>query len=321
VNPLLGKTNIFNDAPPASLYGLYVSGTASLVDENEHPAGWPKIYVLNPRNGRWAAVDLMESGVASGEFISVICIDLLSRYGACEPTLDVVPNDTVLAFYQDPSNHSDSSMISIKVGKGGSGTPTSQKSTAEFTNSLGVKVTSYTDADLVYVKVKDPSHTGATSLADAVTIGTDKYDLVPLAGATNDTFITMPGLDLNLPVGTTITATYKDPMDPTDTSSAGPVTIVGSALVIANFFAGPTPSAGDVTFGYIGSGVATTMSVEVYDFAGNLLWFKDATNVTKIVWDGKSDGVLVANGVYRYFVKASDATTTKSGAGVVVINR
>jgi hypothetical protein len=63
------------------------------------------------------------------------------------------------------------------------------------------------------------------------------------------------------------------------------------------------------------------MSVEVYDFAGNLLWFKNATNVTKIVWDGKSDGVLVANGVYRYFVKASDATTTKSGVGVVVINR
>jgi hypothetical protein len=321
VNPLLGKTNIFNNAPPASLDGLYVTTASATVMAHKEPAGWPKIYVLNPRNGRWAAVDLMENGVASGEFISVICIDLVSRYGACEPTLDVVPNDTVLAFYQDPSNHSDSSMISIKVGKGGGGTPTSQKSTAEFTTSLGVKVTSYTDADLVYVKVKDPSHTGETSLADAVTIGTIKYDLVPLAGATNDTFITMPGLDLDLAVGATITATYKDPMDPTDTSTAGPVTIVGSALVITSFFAGPTPSAGDVTFGYIGSGTAATMSVEVYDFAGNLLWFKNATNVTKIVWDGKSGGVFVANGVYRYFVKASDATTTKSGAGVVVINR
>ena len=327
VNPLLGSTSIFPDQLPAdSQYGLYTDAEAVFADQadveaSNEPAGWPKIYVLNPRNGRWAALDLWEDPREPGVFTSVICVNLSSPFDGCVPNLDVMPNDTVLAFYQDPSNHSDSTMIALKVGPGGGGTPTSQKSTTEFTTILGAKVTSYTDADLVYVKVKDPSHNGETTLTDAVTIGAIKYDLVRLDGAATDTFITMPGLDLNLTAGMPITATYKDPTDSTDTSTAGPITIVGSALVIEDFYAGPTPSAGDVTFGYIGSGIAAEMSVEVYDFAGHLLWQKDATDVAKIVWDGKSGGVFVANGVYRYFVKASDGTASKSGVGFVVINR
>ncbi|MFC2079801.1 hypothetical protein ACFLSZ_07450, partial [Candidatus Bipolaricaulota bacterium] len=36
----------------------------------------PKIYVLNPRSGHWATVDLLETGPATGDFVSVICIDL-----------------------------------------------------------------------------------------------------------------------------------------------------------------------------------------------------------------------------------------------------
>ncbi|MFC2079389.1 hypothetical protein ACFLSZ_05375, partial [Candidatus Bipolaricaulota bacterium] len=68
--------------------------------------GEPRIYVLNPRSGHWASVDLLETGVATGDFVSVICIDLTSVY-ECVPQLGVIPGDTIVAFYQDPSNHSD----------------------------------------------------------------------------------------------------------------------------------------------------------------------------------------------------------------------
>jgi hypothetical protein len=257
---------------------------------------------------------LLETGVATGDFVSVICVDLVSVY-TCVPTLGTLPGDTVVAFYQDPSNHSDSAMISVKVGIGGGGTPPSQASTTTFVNATGAAVSSYTDADLVYVKVVDPSHAGATTLADAVTIGAETYDLAPLAGATNDTFITV-GLDLNLAAGATITATYKDPTDPTDTS-ADTITIVASKLEIDSFYAGPNPASGPVTFGFNGTGIASTMSVEVYDLAGHLVYADELANVTQIVWDLDS----CANGAYIYLVTATDGTDTFSGKGTLFINR
>jgi len=290
INELFGDTNIFNTGAR------------------------PNIFVLNPRSGFWAPLDILETGVATGDFVSVICVDLVSVY-TCVPTLFALPGDTIVAYYQDPSNHSDMTMISVKVGVGGGTTPATQVSTTTFTNSSGVAVTSYTDADLVYVKVVDPSHAGATTLADAVTIGTTTYDLAPLAGAPNDTFITT-GLDLNLAAGATVTATYKDPTDPTDTST-DTITIVASKLDVVNFYAGPSPATGPVTFGFEGTGVASVMSVAVYDLAGHLVWADELANVSKVVWDAAG----YANGAYIYVVTATDGTDTFSGKGTLFINR
>ncbi|MBU1048655.1 hypothetical protein KKG90_01405, partial [Candidatus Bipolaricaulota bacterium] len=220
VNALLGDTNIFNDAP---------SGAENHVFNYE-----AKLYVLNPRSGYWAAVDLLETGPSTGDFVSVICIDLQDMY-YCVPQLDALPGDTIVAFYQDPSNHSDSAMISIKVGIGGGGTPPSQQSTTMFVDANGDEVSAYTDADTVYVKVIDPSHAGATLLASAVEIDGVEYDVTPMGAA--DTFITA-GLDLGLAAGETITATYTDPTDLTDTS-ADTITVIASVLAIDSFYAGP----------------------------------------------------------------------------------
>ena len=311
INALLGDTNIFNNSPGV----VTTNGVARPAQFVVLTHGSPKVYVLNPRSGRWAGLDLLETGITTGDFVSVICVDLASQYGDCVPTLGALPGDTIVAFYQDPSNHSDSAMIQVKVGIGGGGTPPSQASATAFTNATGAAVTNYTDADLVYVKVVDPSHAGATTLADAVTIGTLKYGLAPLAGATNDTFTTI-GLDLNLAAGATITATYKDPTDPTDTST-DTITIVASKLEVTRFYAGPSPAAGPVTFGYEGTGVATVMSVEVYDLAGHLVWANELANVTKVVWECGS----VANGAYIYLVTATDGTESFSGKGTVFIRR
>jgi len=272
----------------------------------------PKVYVLNPRSGHWASLDLLETGVATGDFVSVICIDLTSVYAAV-PSLGVLPGDTLLAFYQDPSNHSDSAMISIKVGIGGGGTPPSQQSTTMFVDAEGNEVANYNDADTAYVRVIDPSHAGATLLANAVEIDGVDYNVTPFGAA--DTFITA-GLDLGLAAGDEITATYTDPTDSTDTS-ADTITIIASVLSIDSFYAGPNPFDAEVTFGFNGTGIATTMSVAIYDLAGGLVWETTLTNVSEITWDGAG----LANGCYIYVITATDGTNTFSDTDKVFINR
>jgi hypothetical protein len=318
VNALLGDTNIFNDSPDP--YSNYT------------PDGAPKVYVLNPRSGRWAGLDVLETGIATGDFVSVICVDLVN-VTACVPTLGALPGDTIVAFYQDPSNPSDSAMISIKVGMGGGGSPSSQASSTAFANASGAAVRNYTDADLVYVRVVDPSHAGAALLRGAVTISGVAYDLWPIGGAGcrdnmpplppltgDDVFITV-GLDLGLAAGASITAMYVDPADPSDTSS-DTIQIIASKLDVTSFYAGPSPATGPVTFGYNGAGRASLMSVEVYDLAGHLVWANELANVTEVVWNGKDGvGAFVANGAYIYLVTATDGTESFSGKGTVFIRR
>ncbi|MFC2078131.1 FlgD immunoglobulin-like domain containing protein, partial [Candidatus Bipolaricaulota bacterium] len=181
-------------------------------------------------------------------------------------------------------------------------------------------VTNYIDTDLVYVKVVDPSHSGATTLANAVEIGGTTYGLSPLAGAQNDTFITS-GLNLALTAGDSLTATYTDPTDPTDTSS-DTITVIASELDVVRFFASPNPFDGATTFGFEGSGVATVMSVTIYDLAGKAVWSADEANVTEIDWDGTdSGGIMLANGGYIYVITATDGTNNFDGKGTVFINR
>ena len=287
-NPLLGDTNVFNNGE------------------------WAKLYVLNPRNGRWAAVDLLETGVATGDFVSVTCIDLVDVY-TCAPTLAVLSGDTIIAVYQDPSNHSDSAWISVKVGIGGGGTPPSQMSTTMFVDSEGNEVTSYTDADEAYVKVIDPSKAGAASVLDAVEISGTTYDLAPLADAATDTFVTeaISGLGVG-----TFTATYTDPTDPTDTSS-DTIDMIASELSVDSFSAGPNPFDTEVTFGYNGSGIAATFAVTVYDLSGHQVWTDEQANVDHITWDGAG----LANGGYIYVVMATDGENTFTGKGTVFINK
>jgi len=309
VNALLGDTNIFSG------YGE----NSECDDSNEtvrEKSTLAKLYVLNPRNGYWAAIDLLETGVATGDFVSVTCIDLVQVY-ECTPSLGVLPGDTVVAFYQDPSNHSDSAMISLKVGIGGGGTPPTQQSTTMFVDADGNDVANYTDADLAYVKVIDPSHTGASLLANAVEIDGMTYDLTLVA---DDVFMTA-GLDLGLEAGSSVTATYTDPTDPTD-SSSDTITVIASVLEVVEFYAGPSPFEGDCSFGYAGTGTASVMTVEIYNLAGALVWASELTDVTEIVWDGTDmTGSALANGAYLYKVTATDGTNSFAGNGKVFINR
>ncbi len=292
VNDLLGDTNIFA------------------------PGTWAKLYILNPRNGRWAPVDLLETGVDSGTFVSVSCVDLVNRY-ECAPALGVLPGDTLLAVYNDPSNHSDVAWISIKVGIGGALPVGSQTS---FVDENGNDVSAYIEGEPIYVKVVDESIADAGSLQDAVNIEGITYDLTPVAGAESGTFMT-EALDLGLIAGDEITATYVDPSNPNDTSS-DTIKVVATELSVDRFYATPTPFSDTVTFAYVGAGLAENFSASVYDLRGRLIWSTTEENVLDVVWDGRDkDGRLMANGTYIYTVLASDGDRAYTDKGKVFILR
>jgi len=302
VNYLLGVRNIF--APGVG--GNPTDGTLGTDD-------YAKIYVLNPRNGLWAPVDLLEDDVNTGVFVSTVCIDLASQWPGV-PTLGVVPGDTIIAVYQDPSNHSDSAWICIKVGCGGAGPGGGERSTTMFVDADGVEVQSYTDAEAIYVKVTDPSHTGAT-LNDAVEIDGVDYDLMKINGA----YMTN-ALSLGLAAGDTITATYTDPSDPTDTSM-DTIAVVASVLSVVNFVVSPNPFDGDVVFSYDGTGVAATFAVSIYDLTGKLLWSVVELDTDEVTWNGvNGDGQAVGKGAYIYVISVenADGAYTKTGRDVIV---
>ena len=316
-NALLGDMNLFGSSPQAPS-GYTVPPSSYSVD-GKPVFGAPMLYVLNPRNGRFASVDLLETGVATGDFVSVTCINLASVYKQV-PTLDARPGDTLLAVYEDPSNHSDSAWISIKVGEGGA---SSGSSAATFCDAQGDGVSTYTTAGEAYVKVVDPSHAGAAKLKDAVSIGGKTFDLEPLSGASSDTFITsaISIADLGAAAGDTLTATYTDPANSANTATAT-ATITAAELSITGFYAGPNPFSTSVDFAYHGSGIASEVTVAVYDLSGHQVWSNEETNTTMIPWDGTNDrGQALANGPYIYVVMATDGTHTFRGKGIVFIKK
>jgi hypothetical protein len=297
VNGLLGDTNVFGER------GVQADQ-------------WAKLYVLNPRNGRWAVVDLLETGTDTGDFVSVTCIDLVDRH-ECVPTLGVLPGDTILGVYHDPSNHSDVGWVSIKVGVGGA-LPTG--STLSFVDAEGNPVAAYVEGDPIYVKVVDPSIADAGALVDAVTIGEATYDLTPIPGGPRGTFITA-GLELGCAVGETVTATYVDPSDPDDTSMAS-VSIVAAEFRVDRFYAAPSPFADETRFGFVGTGLAETFAVTVYDLAGRLVWRAEAEDVLAVSWDGRNDGgQQLANGAYVYVVVATGSGSTFTDKGKLFVQR
>ncbi len=303
VNALLGDTNVFAPFAPGA--------------DNPDPAySWAKLYVLNPRNGRWAAIDLLETAVDSGQFVSVTCIDLVDRH-ECVPTLGVLPGDTILGVYHDPSNHSDIAWVSIKVAVGGAVAP---GSTLSFVDAEGEPVAAYVEGDPILIQVVDPSIAGAGTLKDAVTIDGMKVDVQAVPGGPEGTFVTDP-LELDLAAGATVTATYIDPSDPSDTSTAS-VPIVADVFQVDRFYAAPSPFDEETRFGFVGTGLADTMAVSVYDLAGRLVWQAEVEDTLSIAWSGRDDdGRQLANGAYLYVIGATGSGNAYADRGKLFIQR
>jgi len=81
--------------------------------------GTVKVFMWNAQRGTWERLDLRETAVGSGVFRSTTCVLVADARHPGDGNLGSKPGDTIMAFYQDPSNHSDIAIISIKVTEGG----------------------------------------------------------------------------------------------------------------------------------------------------------------------------------------------------------
>ncbi|MEM3549455.1 MAG: hypothetical protein QXJ23_10680, partial [Thermofilum sp.] len=256
-----------------SLFGLFFgdtplgTGAGATTGRNSISGITPtvKIFMFNAQNGRWERLDLRETGVGTGVFRSTVCVavgpDGLKSSGG----------DTIMAFYQDPSNHSDVSIISIKVSLGGAGQVTPP------TVALGVAFdrTTYYPGDTVTITVTDEQYAGAAEIVGTnVLVLLDKDGDVLASWNKLDAVAGQPGkfrvtyvLPETVKLGT-ITAKYTDPYVTTRVAQAQ-ATVVAKALQnVTGITVSPNPFKTSTTFTIQAEptgAVAQKITITIYD--------------------------------------------------------
>jgi len=292
-----------------------------------------KILMFNAQNGTWERMDLRETAVGSGIFRSTTCVLVSSAslpVGGLDPSdpmghLWSKPGDTIMAFYQDPSNHSDVSIISIKVSEGGAGgiTPPTVALSVAFDRA------NYNPGDTVTITVTDEQYAGAMEIAGAAKpLILKKADGTELASWTQIPAVSgQPGkfrVSYVLPatVTGTITAVYTDPLIATRTAQAqatvaAPVlTSVSDVKPVPEVF---STSTAFTVYAQPAGAVPNKVTIAVYDLTGRNVATLTGTNTTTVSWNG---GTL-RNGAYIYVwtVEGGNPVQTWTDKGFVYIKR
>ncbi|MBC7099703.1 hypothetical protein H5T52_11460, partial [Candidatus Bipolaricaulota bacterium] len=145
---------------PSTVFLGATPGTGNLDDSISGIAETVKIFMWNAQRGTWERMDLRETAVGSGVFRSTTCVLVADTRNPGEGNLGSAAGDTIMAFYQDPSNHSDIAIISIKVSEGGAGavTPPTVQLSVVFDK------TTYYPGDTVTITVTDEQYAGAAEI-------------------------------------------------------------------------------------------------------------------------------------------------------------
>ncbi|QAA76196.1 MAG: hypothetical protein BIP78_0430 [Candidatus Bipolaricaulis sibiricus] len=258
-----------------------------------------KIFLWNAQNGSWEMLSLRETAVGSGVFRSTTCIPV-SGTG----TLSSSPGDTIIAFYQDPSNHSDIAIATVKVAEGGAGgVPPTPGITVAFD-----RTTYYPGAPLM-VTVTDPLYAtlpeirgaGILALIDAQGRTIKTWDVIATVAGETARFRVTWTLPSDVLLGT-LRAVYTDPGDARRTGQAaaqvvavGPDKVTGIAIT-------PNPFSIQTTFSLISEPVAASagrIRVSVYDLTGRRVGEILGTDTASVSWDGAN----LRNGAYIYVAR------------------
>ncbi|MCS7217110.1 MAG: T9SS type A sorting domain-containing protein [Candidatus Bipolaricaulota bacterium] len=255
-----------------------------------------KVFMFNAQKGTWERLDLRETGVGTGVFRSTVCV-------AVGPDgLNSSGGDTIMAFYQDPSNHSDIAIISIKVSLGGAGAVTPP------VVALGVAFdrTTYYPGDTVTLTVTDEQYAGAAEIVGTnVLVLLDKDGNVITSWNRLEAVPGQPGkfrvtyvLPETVKLGT-ITAKYTDPYVATRTAQAT-ATVVAKALAnVRGVTVAPNPFKTTTTFtiqAEPAGAVAEKITVTLYDLTGAKVAVVEGRNTASLTWNGGNLG----NGAYIY---------------------
>jgi len=246
-----------------------------------------KIFIWNAHNGAWERMDLKETAPNSGIFRSTICVPVSGTEG-----LNASVGHTIMAFYQDPSNHSDVSIISIKVVGGEVTPPPGPTVSVEFDKD------EYVGGETVTITVIDDQFAGQSQIS-----GTDVLILKLNDNVieTWDTIPAVPGGDDNdfaveyilaEDASGTLTVTYTQPFvggkTVSDTATVGPAALqsVSDVSITPNPF---DPSSEAATFALVtepDGAKAETVTLMVFDLLGRKLFENTWNDVNSFTWDG-----------------------------------
>ncbi len=284
-----------------------------------------KVFMFNLQRGTWERMDLRETAVGSGVFRSTTCVLVADGRFPGEGNLGAKAGDTIMAFYQDPSNHSDISIISIKVSEGGAGgiTPPVVALSVAFDRA------NYNPGDTVTITVTDEQYAGASEIAGAAkplilkkADGTELASWTQIPAVAGDPGKFRVSYVLPADVTGTIIAVYTDPLIATRTAQA-------QATVAAPVLTGvsdvkPVPevfstSTAFTVYAQPAGAVPSRVTIEVYDLTGRKVATLTGTNTTTVSWNG---GTL-RNGAYIYVwaVEGGNPIQTWTGKGFVYIKR
>jgi len=280
-----------------------------------------KIFVVNASNGEWEPLTLRETQPGSGIFRSTTCVLLAgsAALGHEAGTLRADPGDTIMAFYQDPSNHSDISIISARVTLGGGQvTPPPTRATVAFDK------TTYYPGDTVTITVTDPDLAGAGAVASANILVLKDKDNATLKAwdqldfdATGKATVTYT-LPETVKIGT-ITAVYTSPV--MGASVQATATVIQKALTnVKGIVPTPNPFKTSTTFTIQAEpegAVAAKITIVIYDLTGAKVAEVTGTNTASVTWDGGN----LRNGAYIYVATVEGAGKAWTFKGFVYIER
>lgn len=284
-----------------------------------------KIFMFNAQRGTWERIDLRETAVGSGVFRSTTCVLVSDSRHPGDGNLGSKAGDTIMAFYQDPSNHSDISIISIKVSEGGAGAVTPPT----VALSVAFDRTTYYPGDTVTITVTDEQYSGAAEIVGTnVLVLLDKDGSVITSWNKLEAVADQPGkfqvtyvLPETVKLGT-ITAKYTDPYMASRTAQAS-ATVVAKALSnVTGITVSPNPFKTSTTFtiqAEPAGAVAAKITIAIYDLTGAKVAEVTGTNTASVTWTGGN----LRNGAYIYVATVEGGSPTKTWTfkGFVYIER
>jgi hypothetical protein len=266
-------------------------------------------------------MDLRETAVGSGIFRSTTCVLVTDARNPGNGNLGSKAGDTIMAFYQDPSNHSDISIISIKVSEGGAigVIPPVVVLKVEFDKPT------YHPGDTVTITVTDEQYAGALEI-----VGTNVLVLLDKDGgviASWDRLVAVaPGkfrvtttLPETVKLGP-ITAKYTDPFVRARTAEAR-ATVMPKALTdVKGITVSPNPFKISTTFTILADpvgAVAEAITITIYDLTGAKVDVIEGRNTASVTWTGGK----LRNGAYIYVAVVRGAVKSWTFKGFVYIER
>jgi hypothetical protein len=308
----------FNRVVPDNLLGLYEQSITGILET-------VKVFMFNAQRGYWERIDLRETAIGSGVFRSTTCVLVSDTRAPGQGNLGAGAGDTIMAFYQDPSNHSDISIISIKVSEGGAGevVPPVVTLKVEFDR------TTYYPGDTVTITVTDEQYSGAAEIVGTnVLVLMDKDGSVITSWNRLEAVAGQPGkfrvtyvLPETVKPGT-ITAKYTDPYMPTRVAQ-GQATVQPKTLSnVTGIAVSPNPFKTSTTFtiqAEPAGAVAEKITIAIYDLTGAKVAEITGANTASVTWNGGN----LRNGAYIYvaIVEGGSPRQTWTFKGFVYIER